>query len=154
MVKASLKNYNQTPRKVRLVADFIRGKKAEKAISELNFINKKSSSDIVKLLNSAVSNAVNNFNLDKDSLYIKEVVVDEAIKLKRYRPGARGRAFPYKRRYSTISVTLASEGGSVLKTKEEVKKPKSENTKAKKKTSKKDTEVKEKKKKEESKTVK
>lgn len=110
MIKASLKNYNQTPRKVRLVANFIRGKKVQKAISELNFINKKSAFDLVKLLNSAVSNAVNNFKLNEDDLYIKEVAVNEAIKLKRYKPGARGRAFPYKRRYSTISVVLDTEG--------------------------------------------
>ncbi|MCK4918209.1 MAG: 50S ribosomal protein L22 [Candidatus Pacebacteria bacterium] len=105
-IKAKLKNYRQSPRKVRLVADLIRGKEVEKVISELNFLNKKVSLVIRKLIESAIANAKHNNKINKDNLFIKEITVNEGPAMKRFRAGAKGRAFPYKKRTSHIDVTL------------------------------------------------
>ncbi len=105
-VKASVKNYRSTPRKARLIADFIRGKDVSKALLELKFVNKKAAGGFIKLLESAVANAKNNNSLNGDNLYIKEIRVDEGKSLKRYRAGSNGRALPFKRRLSSIKVIL------------------------------------------------
>lgn len=105
-VKAKLSNYRQSPRKVRLVASLIRGKKVETALQELNFLNKRASSVVKKLLESAVANAKNNNNLKKESLFLKEIAVNEGPSLKRFKPGARGTAYPFKKRTSHITLTL------------------------------------------------
>lgn len=108
-VKAKLRNYRQSPRKVRLVADLIRGKKVEKVISDLKYINKKVSLVIKKLVESAIANAKHNNKLKEEDLFLKTITVDEGASLKRFKPGARGRAFPFKRRTSHITVTLAEK---------------------------------------------
>ena len=107
-IKASIKNYRSTPRKARLLADFVRGKNVQKAIAELKFTNKKASEGLVKLLKSAIANAENNHSVS-GPLFIKEIRVDEGIKMKRYRAGSNGRALPFKRRLSNISVILAEK---------------------------------------------
>lgn len=107
-IKASVKNYRSTPRKARLLADLVRGKDVQRAIAELKFVNKRASKGFIKLLESAVANARNNFSITSP-LYIKEIRVDEGVKLKRYRAGSNGRALPFKRRLSTISVVLAEK---------------------------------------------
>ena len=89
-MKASLKNYRQSPRKVRLVADLVRGKKVEDALSELAFLPKRASNVMIKLITSAVANAENNFKVTSKDLVISEISVDQGITLKRYRPRARG----------------------------------------------------------------
>ena len=106
IVTAKLNNYRQSPRKVRLVANLIRGKKIEKVLQELNFVNKKTTRAIKKLLESAVANAKHNAGLDKKNLVLKEIRVDNGPIMKRIRPGARGQAYPLKRRTSHISVAL------------------------------------------------
>ena len=106
LVKAELKNYRQSSRKVRLVVDLVRGKKVNQALSELSFLNKKASAVVEKLINSAVANANHNFDLKKENLIIKEIRVDEGKTLKRWRAGARGRAFPIKKRTSRIFLAL------------------------------------------------
>ncbi len=120
-IKAELKNYRQSSRKVRLVADLVRGKKVEKALAELNFLNKKASLVVKKLVNSAVANAKHNFNLEKDVLIVDEIRVDEGPTLKRWRAGARGRAFPIKKRTSRVLLVL-SDGKEDVKTEKEQKK--------------------------------
>ncbi|MFC1802302.1 50S ribosomal protein L22 [Patescibacteria group bacterium] len=108
MTKAKLSNYRQSPRKVRLLADLIRGKDVEKVLQELSFLNKKASLAMKKLVQSAVANAKDKGG-SIDNLFVSEVRVDAGPAMKRWRAGARGRAFPFKRRTSHISLTLDSK---------------------------------------------
>ncbi len=108
-MKSSLKNYRQSPRKVRLVADLVRGKKVNQALLELNFLPKRAGEVMSKLINSAAANAENNFKVSKDDLVIKEISVDQGLTLKRYRPRARGVAKRINKRTSNISVSLGVE---------------------------------------------
>jgi large subunit ribosomal protein L22 len=137
-MKAFLKNYHQSPRKVRLVASLLKGKKVSEAMTELDFIPKRSSLPIKQLISSAVANAKNNFDVDKNDLYIKELRVDKGVVMRRMIPGARGRGYPLKRRSSHIAVLLDIKGeekkGKKLKVKSEklkVEEPKAEKTKKK-----------------------
>lgn len=104
--KAQLKNFRSAPRKVRIVADLIRGLTTKEALNQLLFSKKKIAPNIIKLLKSATANAKNNFKMDESKLYVKEIFVDEAPALKRYRARARGRAMMIKKRGSHISLTL------------------------------------------------
>ena len=106
IVKAKLSNHRQSPRKVRLVADVVRGKNAGRAIAELSFLPKKASLPVKKLIVSAIANAKNNFNLKEENLFIKSIEVNEGATMKRWRAGWRGTAFPIKKRTSHISVIL------------------------------------------------
>ena len=106
-VKASLKHLKIAPRKTRLVAGLVRGLEVNKAINQLKFLNKKSAHPVLKLINSAVSNAINNFDLDKNNLIIKEIRVEDGKTLKRWMPRAHGRATTIRKRMSHIYVTLA-----------------------------------------------
>ncbi len=105
-MKASLKNYRQSPRKVRLVADLVRGKNVSQALTELTFLPKRASEVMKKLITSATANAEHNFKVSADKLFIKEITVDQGITLKRYRPRARGVAKRINKRTSNISLTL------------------------------------------------
>ncbi len=105
-IKASLKYFRVSPRKVRLAATLIKGMLAEKAIKQLSFTQKRSSPALVKLLKSAISNAKVNFHLASENLYIKEIRVDEGPTLKRHMPRAFGRASAIRKRSSHISVVL------------------------------------------------
>jgi len=105
-MKAVLKQYRQSPRKVRLVIDAIRGKNVERALAELKFIPKRTSEIVEKLIKSAVSNAETNFGKTKDNLFIKEIRVDEGVTLKRIMPMSKGRAFRINKRASHITLEL------------------------------------------------
>jgi len=105
-VKAKLKNLRIAPRKVRLVADLIRGKKVIEAENILNFTIKRGAKPILKLLNSVVSNAKHNFGLEKENLYIKKITVDEGQKFKKLFPRARGRADTIQRKSSHVTMVL------------------------------------------------
>lgn len=105
-IKASLNNFRTSPRKVRLVAGLVRGKQVDQALAQLQFSLKGSALPISKLLKSAVANAVNNYELSADNLYIKEIKVDEGPTMKRWMPKAHGRATPLRKRTSHVSVTL------------------------------------------------
>lgn len=105
-MKSSLKNYRQSPRKVRLVADTVRGKKVQQALLELKFLPKRAAKQLMKLVDSAVANAENNFKVKKDDLVIKDISVDKGITLKRYRPRARGVAKRINKRTSNITLSL------------------------------------------------
>ena len=92
-MKATLKNYHQPPRKVRLVADLIRGKSVPAARVALSFLDKKSAPAMVKLLDSAIANArFADDNLDTNLLFVKTLTVDKGMTLKRVRPFKQGRA--------------------------------------------------------------
>jgi len=93
--------------KARLVIDLIRGKEIEEARAILNNQTQKASNIILKVLNSAVSNAENNLELDPNNLYIKECYVDEGKTLKRIRPGSRGHVDRHDHRYCHITVIVA-----------------------------------------------
>src|SRR3989338_6107639 len=90
-MKALLKNYHQAPRKVRLVADLIRGKSVPAARAALMYLPKKSSPAIGKLLDSAVANARAS-NLSPEGLFVKKITVDKGAVMRRARPFARGRS--------------------------------------------------------------
>src|SRR3989344_3563500 len=107
MISAKLRHLRIAPRKVRLVADLIRGKSAEEAQTILNFTIKKAASPILKLLNSALANAKNNFQLDPNNLYISRITVDEGQKLKRWRARARGSANEILKRTSQVNMVLS-----------------------------------------------
>ena len=134
-MKAFLKNYHQSPRKVRLVASLLKGKKVNEAMTELDFISKRTALPIKQLIASAVANAKNNFDLDKNDLYIKELRVDKGVVMRRMIPGARGRGYPLKRRSSHIAVLLDIKGEEKGKLK--IKEVKTEKNPAKKATTKK-----------------
>jgi len=105
-VQATLGNLRIAPRKVRLIADLIRRKKVEDAQAILNFMRKKAGPNMLKLLNSASANAVNNHQLDPKNLYISKITVDEGRKLKRWMPRARGRAAEIQKKTSFITIIL------------------------------------------------
>jgi large subunit ribosomal protein L22 len=123
MVKAELKNYRQSPRKVRLVADLIRGKKAEDALTLLDFTVKRASDPMRKLLVSAIANAKHNFNIPVNELFVKEIRVDEGPTLKRFRARAFGRASGIKKRTSRVLINLDKITVDTKKTETEEKTP-------------------------------
>lgn len=105
-MKSYLKNYRQSPRKVRLAADLVRGKKVSVAIQDLTFATKKAGDPIIKLIKSAVANAKNNFNINEDNLIIKAIEVNKGIVMKRIMHRARGSASRINKRTSHVSITL------------------------------------------------
>lgn len=105
-MKASLSNYRQSPRKVRLVANLIKGKKVTDAEVALSFLVKRASLPISKLLQSAVSNAKQNNGVEKENLFVKEFTVDKGIVMKRFMPRARGMSSPINKRTSHVNITL------------------------------------------------
>ncbi|OWK27214.1 MAG: 50S ribosomal protein L22 [Parcubacteria group bacterium GW2011_GWA2_38_13b] len=117
LIKASLNNIIIAPRKVRLVADLIRGASFGEAERQLIFSDKKSALPMLKLLRSARANARANFNIqDADLLRIKEVRVDEGPhSLKRFFPRAMGRAYPIMKRMSRINLILETKEVKVNK---------------------------------------
>ncbi len=122
---AQLNNYRQSPRKVRLVADLVRGKNVEQAISALQFADKKAAIPFEKLLRSALSNA-KNLNLDTENLVVKSITVNGGAILYRSLPMARGRAFPMRKRTSKVVVVLGEKA-----VKEKAKKAPSKTVKSK-----------------------
>ena len=105
-ITAQLNNLRISPRKVRLVARAVRGMNAIVAKYQLEYIIKKSSKPISRLLDSALANAHNNFNLLKDNLFIKDIVVNEGPKLKRFRPKGFGMASPIEKKTSRVKIVL------------------------------------------------
>ncbi|MFA6829341.1 MAG: 50S ribosomal protein L22 [Bacilli bacterium] len=103
---AELNNYGATPRKVRLVIDLIRGKNLAEAYAILDNCPKACSRDIKKLVMSAAANAVNNFKMDADTLYVATISANDALKLKRILPRAKGSASGLVKRWSHVYVTV------------------------------------------------
>jgi large subunit ribosomal protein L22 len=114
-VNANLKFIRMSPRKMRVVADAVRGMTVEEALAQLKFINKRAAKPIEKVINSAVANAEHNFEITLDNLRLKTITVDEGPTLDRWMPRAHGRATPVKKRTSHIKVVLAEIKESVKK---------------------------------------
>jgi large subunit ribosomal protein L22 len=112
-MQARLTNFRQAPRKVQLVATLLRGKSIEAAANQLASLPKKSSGPLQKLLASAVANAVNNQKADRDLLFIKDIQVNKGLVMKRFIPGAHGRAYPIRRMSSHIEIKLGEKAPKV-----------------------------------------
>ncbi|MFA5744926.1 MAG: 50S ribosomal protein L22 [Candidatus Paceibacterota bacterium] len=106
MANATLKSHNQTPRKVRLVTDLVKGKKISVALAALEFLPKRAAEPVAKLIKSAVASAKEQ-GKNPDELTIKNIIVESAGMTKRYMPRAFGRAAPIRRRKSRVIVTLS-----------------------------------------------
>ena len=115
-MKAYLKNYRQSPRKVRLVANLVKGKSVNGAITELDFLAKRAGAPLRKLLISAVANA-KSMGKDVENLIIKELQVDKGITLKRMMPAAMGTGHRINKRTSHIMLTLGEKVVKVKKVK-------------------------------------
>ena len=116
-VDAKLNYLRISPRKVRMVADLVRGRRVSEAESRLQFANKKATKPVGKLLQSAIANAEHNFDLNKDNLYISEIKVDEGPTLKRWRPRARGATNQIQKKTSHVTIVLEEvEPGKEIKT--------------------------------------
>ncbi|MFT5179928.1 MAG: large subunit ribosomal protein L22 [Candidatus Paceibacteria bacterium] len=112
---ALLKNYRQSSRKVRLVADSVRGKKVNQALVILDFTPKRAAKVVSKVVKSALANAKHNYNLNEEDLFVKEISVNEGITMKRYRMRARGSVSQIRKRTSHIKVILGEiEGGKTV----------------------------------------
>jgi large subunit ribosomal protein L22 len=109
IIKAVNKNVRSSPRKISLVLDHIRGKKADVALRDLDFTRKRISIDVSKTVKSAIANAENNYQYDIDNLYVKEAYVGKSLVMKRFRPRAKGRASPIKKPFSRITIVLAEK---------------------------------------------
>ena len=109
VVKARASYVRVAPRKARLIADQVRGKPLEDALTTLRFSSRGAAQDILKLINSAAANAENNHDLVADDLLVSDIRVDEGPTLRRYRPRALGRATRINKRTSHIQVALTPE---------------------------------------------
>ena len=107
IVRAVNRNVRTSYRKVNNLLKNIRGKKADIAIRDLSFTRKRIAFDIKKTVQSAISNAENNFQYDIDNLYIKEAYVGKSLVLKRFRPRAKGRASAIKKPYTNLTIILS-----------------------------------------------
>jgi len=104
LITVKLKYLRIAPRKVRLVADLIRGKKLEEAQAILNFTIKKASDPLLKLLKQAGANAKNNFQIEPSNLFISKIMVNEGPKYKKWEPRARGQAYEIQEKTSHIEI--------------------------------------------------
>jgi len=108
MATATLSNYRQSPRKVRIVADLIRGKSLVAANAQLAFLPKRAAGPLSKLLASALANAKNlDSAVSEETLYVSDIRVDKAPTLKRIMPRARGSASRINKRSSHVVVVLS-----------------------------------------------
>lgn len=105
--KAIAKTIRVTPRKARLVADLVRGKDVVEANAILVNCDKAVAPIVYKVVNSAAANATNNFNMNSEKLYIKEIYVDEGIRMKRFMPRAKGSASGLVKRTCHITAIVA-----------------------------------------------
>ena len=117
---AKAKSIRTSGQKLNLVAKSIRGCNIKVAIDQLTFSKKRISREVLKVLNSAIANAENNFGLDIDKLVVSEAYVGKSIVMKRFRPRAKGRAAPIKKPFSRITIILEEKQNKTKK--DEVKK--------------------------------
>ena len=104
--KAVAHDVRVTPRKARLVLDLIRGKAVNEALGILSNVNKAASPIVAKVVKSAASNAINNFGMEEERLYVAECYAGDGIKMKRYLPRAKGSASGLVKRSSHITVVV------------------------------------------------
>ena len=109
LVKAINKNVRTSPRKLSLVCNFIKGKKVDIALRDLEFSRKKIAKDVSKTVKSAISNAENNYQYDIDKLMVKEAYCGKQIIMKRFRARAKGRASQIIKPYSNVTIILTEK---------------------------------------------
>lgn len=110
--KAVQRHLRKAPRKMRLVADSVRGERVDRAIKKLSFMNRDAAKDVSKVIRSASANIRDKFQeerLDDDLLFIKEIYVDEGVTLKRIQPAPMGRAHRINKRSCHITVVVAKQ---------------------------------------------
>jgi large subunit ribosomal protein L22 len=105
-VRAITRNVRMSPQKARLVANLIRGKRVEEALTILRFTPKKAARILAKTLRAAIANATDTQNVDPDALYVKRTYVDGGTTLRRFTPRAHGRATPIRKRTSHFTVVV------------------------------------------------
>ena len=105
-VKAINKMIRTSSQKLNLIVKDIRKKDINAAVNILKFSNKRVSKEVLKTLNSAVANAENNNNLDIDKLVVKEAYVGKSLRMKRFRPMSKGRAFQIIKPFSRLTLVL------------------------------------------------
>ncbi|MEW6233225.1 MAG: 50S ribosomal protein L22 [Chloroflexota bacterium] len=108
-VRAVARYIGLSPRKVRLVAAVVRGKPVGEALAILRYLPNAAAKEVEKVVKSAVANAEQNNHLSAEDLYIASILADQGPSLKRWRPGARGRANPIRKRSSHITVVVAEK---------------------------------------------
>lgn len=104
--KAVLRGFRMSAQKVRLVADVVRGKRVDQALAILRNMPHKAAGEVYRTVASAAANAENNFQMDRDDLVIKTIMVDEGPTMKRFMPRARGRMNVIRKRSSHITVIV------------------------------------------------
>tara|TARA_R110002094_G_scaffold165367_4_gene149239 strand:+ start:371 stop:751 length:381 start_codon:yes stop_codon:yes gene_type:complete len=104
--RAKLRMLKTSPQKLNLVAGLIRGKKVERALTDLTFSKKRIAQDVKKCLQSAIANAENNHNLDVDELIVAEAYVGKNVTLKRGRPRARGRFGKIMKPFAEVTIVV------------------------------------------------
>ncbi len=120
-MKATLQTYRQSPRKVRLLVDLIRGKQVGSALTMLKFADKRAAPIVTKLLKSAIANATHATSVSESDLFVKEAAVNAGVTMKRIMPRARGTAARINKRTSHITIALGVKEEPKTK---ELKKPK------------------------------
>lgn len=115
--RAHLKNVHMSPRKIRLLRSVVRGLSATEAATQLTFMPGKASGIVLKVLRSAMANAQHNFDADKQALVVGDVIINEGIVLKRFRPVSKGMAHPILKRMSHVTVVLEERGATTKKKK-------------------------------------
>lgn len=105
-ITAQLNNLRIAPRKTRALTKLVKGLDIERAKANLRYISNRSSFPLIKLIDSAAANASNNFGLEKDTLYVKDIIVNEGVKLKRFMPKAMGMVNPIQKKTSRIKIVL------------------------------------------------
>jgi large subunit ribosomal protein L22 len=108
-------------RKIRLVADAVRKMPIDQALLNLSIVKNRGAVSLLKILKSAIANAVNNNKLNQEDLEIKRIDVLEAPAYKRFRPSTRGRIHPYKRRGTNITIVLSEKKKKVVSVEKKVK---------------------------------
>lgn len=117
-------------RKLNLLAQLIRGKSAARALTELQFSQRRVSRDVYKVLESAIANAENNHNLDVDRLYVKEAIVGKTLVMGRFHTRGRGRSAPIEKPFSNITIVVEERAaGEQPKKKQKAKGSKKEGKK-------------------------
>ena len=106
IVKAKDNTIRTSPLKLANIARSIVNKKADNAVNQLKFSNKRIANNVLKVLNAAIANAENNKQLDIDNLYIKEAFVGKSLSMKRFRPRAKGRAASIVKPFSKLTIIL------------------------------------------------
>ncbi|MEL0011563.1 MAG: 50S ribosomal protein L22 [Bacteroidota bacterium] len=115
--KAVQRHLRKAPRKVRLVADLVRGKNVEKAIKQLEFLKKGAAIDVAKVVKSAAANLRDKFQeerFENEDLYVKTIFVDEGVTLKRIQPAPQGRAHRINKRSCHITVVVAKKESELV----------------------------------------